>query len=254
MCHTVAMKTVVITGGTSGIGLAFVELFTKDGWDIVVVASSKAMPKNSPKVLYIQQDLSINGASEQTAIQLKKHKKHIHTLVNNAGFGQYGRFEEIPLARQRSMIQVNIVALTELTHLLLPDIIKAKGRILNVASTAAFAPGPFMNVYFATKHYVLAFSEALQEELQDKGVSVTALCPGPTLTHFGDQAGASKTSLFRGNLPTAMDVASFGYSALLSGKTIAIHKLRNRVLILFTKYAPRSIARRVMANSLINVK
>lgn len=244
------MKTVLITGGTSGIGLELVGLFAADLYHVVVVARSKRMPTDAPKVTYIQQDLSQPESPKEIFDTLKRRKITVDVLVNNAGFGAYGRFTDIDLNQQMSMISVNISALTELTYRLLPDIIDNRGKILNVASTAAFSAGPFMSVYFATKHYVLNFSESLQAELKNSGVTVTALCPGPTKTRFEDTAKASSTRIFRRNTASAKDVAKYGYQKLHDGTPLAVHGFRNKILVQLLRFLPRALVRDVMYRNL----
>jgi uncharacterized protein len=243
------MKTVLITGGTSGIGLELVKLFIKDAYQVVVASRSKRMPPDPEykNVVYIQSDLSEPGSAKKLHAQLESRNISIEVLVNNAGFGDFGDFALSDLSRQTDMIQLNVATLTELTHLLLPNIIDSKGKILLVASTAAFVPGPYMSVYYATKHYVLAFAEALSEELKNKGVSVTALCPGPTSTNFKKAAHIKGASLFNGALPSAKEVAAYGYSELQKGKVIAVHGWRNKCKVILLRLLPKSLARRVSA-------
>ncbi len=247
------MKTVLITGGSSGIGLEFVRLFLANDFKVIVASRSDTMPDLDDEfknVVYFSQDLSKSSSAKELAQKLAAKKIKIDVLVNNAGFGDYGAFVESDIEKLTSMMQLNMNTLTELTHLLLPQILKSKGKILNVASTAAFAPGPYMNVYFATKHYVLAFSEALHEELKSSGVSVTALCPGPTKSQFSQNAQAGSASIFRGSLPTAQDVARFGYKALDQNQAVAIHGWKNRVQIFLLRLLPRAISRKALGSSL----
>ncbi len=245
------MKSVLITGGTSGIGLEFVNIFLKNNFKVYVVSRSKNMPKDKKytSVTYFQSDLTLPAAAIDIKKWLDSKSASINVLVNNAGFGDYGSFSSSDLGKQKDMIALNISALTELTHALLPDIIKNKGKILNVASTAAFAPGPLMNVYFATKHYVLAFSEGLSIELKGRGIGVTALCPGPTQSNFSSEADASNTSYFSGKLPSANEVAQYGYDSLMSGKVVAVHGFKNRLGTTLVRLFPRSIVRNYLAKS-----
>jgi short-subunit dehydrogenase len=167
--------------------------------------------------------------------------------VNNAGFGSLGRFQALAPDTARNIIQVNVAALTELTRLFLPGMIaRRRGRILNVASTAAFAPGPLMAVYYATKAYVVSFSEALAEELRGSGVSVTVLCPGPTRTEFQAVAGMGSARLFR--LPGVMDaapVARAGYRGMMTGKRMVVPGWTNRGLPFVIRFSPRGVVARV---------
>jgi short-subunit dehydrogenase len=169
-------------------------------------------------------------------------------LVNDAGVGTFGPFAAADLARTMAMIQLNVGALTELTHRYLPGMLeRGTGRILNVASTAALQPGPFMAVYYATKAYVLSFSEAVAEELRGTGVTVTALCPGPTASGFQAEAAMETSRLVAGRrLPTAAAVAGAGHRAMLAGKAVAIVGFQNRLLAASVRVSPRSVVRRVV--------
>ena len=171
----------------------------------------------------------------------------IEVLVNNAGFGLGGEFSETAVERELEMIQVNIVALTHLTKLFLAPMIKRKsGRVLNVASTAAFQPGPLMAVYYATKAYVLSFSEALSEELRNTDVTVTALCPGPRDTDFADTAEMGESRLFNAfGIADADDVAKYGYDAMMSGKRLAIPGIKNKILAQANRLAPRALSAKI---------
>ncbi len=170
------------------------------------------------------------------------NKCNIEILINNAGFGDYGYFHTLDLAKQQQMIRLNIEALTDLTYLYGKDMVKRKsGKILNVASTAAFQPGPLMSVYYATKHYVLAFSEAIAEEWSSFGVTVTALCPGPTESGFQKAASASLNKIFNKNLPTSREVAEYGYASLMKGKRVAIHGLTNTIMAWSIRLLPRRL-------------
>jgi short-subunit dehydrogenase len=171
---------------------------------------------------------------------IKSKNVKINVLVNNAGFGDYGYFKDSDMKKTEEMINLNILALTKLTRLFIDDIVESKGMILNVASTAAFQPGPLMSVYYATKAYVLSFSEAIAEELKDSEVSVTALCPGPTKSGFQDAANLTNSKLFDGRkIPTSKDVAEYAYNSLLSGKRVAIHGFQNKMLAHTVKFLPR---------------
>src|SRR3954447_6416423 len=219
-------ETALITGASSGIGLDLARLFAKDGCDVVLVARSEGKLRELAAELerdcgvtahVIALDLARPNAAEALVQRLPAD---VDVLVNNAGFGVAGPFVETDLAKELEMIQVNIVALTQLTKLLLPKMVaRRRGRVLNVASTAAFQPGPLMAVYYATKAYVLSFSEAIADELRDSGVTVTALCPGPTETGFAAVAGMDQTRLFTLMKPmTSAEVAKKGYEAMKRGR------------------------------------
>jgi uncharacterized protein len=173
---------------------------------------------------------------------------HVDVLVNNAGFGDFGAFGQSDLQRQLAMIDLNVRALTELTHHYLAGMLeRGEGRILNVASTASFQPGPLMAVYYATKAYVLSFSEALSEETRGTGVSVTALCPGPTASGFQPAAGLEHSKLLAGRkLPSSATVAAAGYAAMKRGKPVVISGLKNRVVAASIRVTPRPVVRRIV--------
>ena len=173
----------------------------------------------------------------------------VDVLVNNAGYGDYGEFAKSDLGKLEGMILLNVLATTQLTRLFLPDMIqRGAGKILNVSSTAAFQPGPMMAVYFATKAYVLSLSEAIAAETEDQGINVTVLCPGPTQSDFISTANMRQAELLNKStedkLPTADDVAQFGYDALQSGQVVAVHGLANKLMTFSTRLAPRSLIRK----------
>lgn len=237
---------VLITGASSGIGKEFAKIFARENYELVLVARRKPLLLNLKKELEqkynAKVDLIIEDLSDLNSVKrIRKKINNLHTLVNNAGFGDSGPFAKSNYDKNESMINVNITNLTNLTKLFLPDIIANKGKILNVASVAAFQPGPFMSVYFATKSYVLHFSEGLSEELNKKGVSVTCLCPGPTRTEFDKVAGAN----FKGNIPSAKEVAEYGYKSLMKGKVVAVHDWKFRILVKLNRILPRSVVRKL---------
>lgn len=245
------MATALITGASSGIGLELAKLFAADGHDLILVARSndaleklaqELTGKHNVKARVLPVDLSLSSASNQIYEQLSGVE--VEFLINNAGFGTFGMVAETKESSLLEMMQVNIVALTQLTRLFLPGMIKRKrGRILNVASTAAFQPGPLMAVYYASKAYVLSFSEALANETKGTGVTVTALCPGPTLTGFQKRAHMEDSNLVSGNLPVmdAAGVARIGYHAMMKGKTLVIPGMTNRLLAFSVRLGPRKL-------------
>jgi len=240
--------TVLITGASSGIGAELARIFAKKGHDLILVARSKQKLvdlkkdiQGKGKITILIKDLGEKNAAEAVYNAVKKEYVHIDILVNNAGFGDYGLFIDSAWKKQEQMITLNITTLTHLTHLFVQDMVANNyGRIMNVASTAAFQPGPLMSVYFATKAYVLSFSEALANELQGSGITVTTLCPGPTTSGFQKEAHMEQAKIVQGNLPAARDVAQFGYSAVMSGKRVAVHGWKNKLLVLSTRFVPRS--------------
>jgi len=242
--------TALITGASSGIGSDLARLFARDGHDVVLTARSEGKLRELGAQLekefgitatVIVADLVQPEAPRQIAERLVAKSINIDALVNNAGFGVIGPFEKTDLSAELEMIQVNVVALTHLTKLLLPGMVSRKrGRILNLASTAAFQPGPLMAVYYATKAFVLSFSEAIADELRDTGVTVTALCPGPTATGFSDAAGMNETRLFTLMKPmSSMEVAERGYEAMKQGRRVAVSGMMNRMLVQSIRVTPR---------------
>ena len=249
--------TVLITGASSGIGYELAKVFAKHKHNLVIIARSsetlKIVKEHLEKtfgidVMIIVKDLSDPYAPKDIYDEIIKSNIQINILVNNAGFGDYGWFYESDLIKNHEMIQVNIDAVTQLTRLFLPEMIKRKdGKILNVASTAAFQPGPLMTVYYATKAYVLSFSEGLAEEIEDKGITVTALCPGPTTSNFQKIANMGESNLIKNkNLPTSSQVAEYGYHSLMKGKRVAIHGIMNSIQANMVKFAPRKIVTRMV--------
>ncbi len=242
-------KTALITGASSGIGLELAKLMAQDYERLVLVARDEKKLQEVAKalegdygihVVVLAQDLAKPGSAQEVFEYCQQHHLAVETLVNNAGFGLYGEFSTTNLQTEQEMIQVNVIALTELTKYFLSHFLKQNnGKILNVASTAAFQAGPLMAVYYATKAYVLSFSEALAEEVRKTGVSVTALCPGPTATRFAQRGKLSSSSLFHGNTNSAEEVAKVGYRALKAGKTFVIPGLKNRFFVFAERFLPR---------------
>lgn len=251
-------ETALITGASSGIGLDLARIMAA-GFDLILTARNEASLAKHAKELQEQHgnrahvipaDLARPEAPEQIFAEIKQRGLQVDALINNAGFGGYGPFTETNLQAELEMIQVNITALTHLTKLALPAMLERKrGRIMNVASTAGFQPGPLMAVYYATKAYVISFSEAIANELQGSGVTVTCLCPGPTETGFARRADMEKSRLFKVGKMQSGDVARAGYAAMMHGKTLVIPGVRNWVMAESVRFSPRklvtAIARRV---------
>ncbi len=245
-------QTALITGASSGIGLDLARLFARDRYDLVLVARSEAKLREIAAELQkecnitatvIVADLAQPDAPRRIAGELRAKAIAIDALVNNAGYGLAGPFVETDLQRELDMIQVNVVALTHLTKLAVREMVaRRSGKILNVASTAAFQPGPLMAVYYATKAYVLGFSEALADELRDSGVTVTTLCPGPTETGFASAADMESSRLFRMVRPaSSADVARAGYEGMKRGRRIVIPGIRNKLLVQSLRISPRRL-------------
>jgi len=253
----VTAGTALITGASSGIGLELATLFARDGYDLVLVARRRdkletlgedLRQQHGIRFTVIAADLADPTAPAEIVRHLAAASIAVDVLVNNAGFGELGPFANTDLETARRMIEVNVTALTVLTKLFLPGMLaRRRGRILNVASTAGFAPGPLMAVYYATKAYVISLSEALAEELRGSRVSVTVLCPGPTLTEFQTVAHMESTRLFRlpGVVMDAGAVAKGGYAGLMRGKRMVVPGLLNKVLPLVIRFSPRAVVVRV---------
>lgn len=248
--------TALVTGGSGGIGLELAKVLARNGFDLVLVArkrdtleaaAGQLEGKFDVRVHVFAADLRRREAPQEIFGFLQNENIPIEVLINNAGFGLGGEFSETAVERELEMIQVNIVALTHLTKLFLAPMIKRKsGRVLNVASTAAFQPGPLMAVYYATKAYVLSFSEALSEELRNSNVTVTALCPGPTLTDFADTAEVSSSRVAQAfGKADAADVAKYGFDAMMSGKRLAIPGIKNKILAQANRIAPRALSAKI---------
>jgi uncharacterized protein len=250
------MPTALVTGASSGIGLELAGLLARDRHDLVLVARSRGRLETLARGLaeefgvrarVLAADLSGPSAPAAIAAALAADSTPIDVLVNDAGFGAHGLFAELPLEEQLAMIRLNVTALTHLTGLFLPAMLaRRSGRILNVASTAAFQPGPLMAVYYATKAYVLSFSEALASETADTGVTVTALCPGPVATEFQKRAGTEKGVLVTGPLALpAKQVAEAAYRGMLRGRPLVIPGARNRMVVQALRVSPRRLVTKV---------
>ncbi|OLB15604.1 MAG: short-chain dehydrogenase [Gemmatimonadetes bacterium 13_2_20CM_70_9] len=248
--------TAVVTGASSGIGLELARLLARDGYDLVLVARSvdkldrlgaELAARHGIRARTVGADLASPDAPGAIAEMLKQAALQVDVLVNNAGYGTSGPFATTELRTELDLLQVNVIALTHLTKLVLPAMLAAKrGRILNVASTAAFQPGPFMAVYYASKAYVLSFSEALAEELSGTGVTVTTLCPGPVPTGFQARAGVDLKKVVR--TPLVMDaaaVARAGYVGLMKGKRLVVPGLGNKLLVQSERFAPRRLVTKI---------
>lgn len=249
-------KTALITGASFGIGLELARIFAREGHNLVLVArtadklrqvASELEKAHSTRSLILAADLAEPGAAAYVLDQTTRAQIAVDILVNNAGFGQYGLFAENDLEQCLRQIQLNVTTLTHLTRLYLPEMIerakteKTPGRILNVASTAAFQPGPLMAVYFATKAYVLHLSEAVANELDGTGVTVTCLCPGATATEFHKRANATGMRLLKMGSMDARTVAEDGYRALMAGKPVVISGFKNWLVAQSVRFSPRKL-------------
>jgi short-subunit dehydrogenase len=245
-------NTALITGASNGIGLELAKVHASKGGDLVLVARNKTKldelkaeleSQFKVSVYTIGKDLSANNSAQEVYDETTKQNIQIDYLINNAGFGDFGIFAETEWNKELQMINLNITTLTQFTKLYLQDMVKRKsGKIMNVASTAAFQSGPTMSVYYATKAYVLSFSEAVDNEVSGKGVTVTTLCPGPTESGFQAAAAMEESNLVKGKkLPAAKEVAEYGYSSMMKGKTVAIHGMMNWIMANSVRFTPRAL-------------
>lgn len=247
----------LVTGASAGLGEQFAQLFARDGHDVVLVARNAArlepiaerlrLHKVNPIVL--AEDLARPGAAARVYAAVKARGLEVNFLVNNAGYGSTGPFLDLPLEQEAEMVQLNCSTLLELSHLFGNDMRARKtGRILNIASTAGFQPGPFMATYYASKAFVVSFSEALAHELKDSGVTVTCHCPGATATQFAGRAGNDSSRLFqRPGIAKAEDVAAHAYEAMMQGEVLSVHGLLNWVSMQSLRFSPRAVVRSLAA-------
>ncbi|MFN5417632.1 MAG: SDR family NAD(P)-dependent oxidoreductase [Flavobacteriia bacterium] len=251
------MATALITGASSGIGLELAKIHAQKGGNLVLVARNLEIletlkqeleAKHKISVYVIGKDLSKIDAAMEVHSELLEKNIQIDYLINNAGFGDFGMFVETEWEKEERMINLNITCLTQFSKIYAKEMVKRKsGRIMNLASTAAFQSGPTMAVYFATKAYVLSLSEAVDNEVRSFGVTVTSLCPGPTVSGFKAAADMENSALFKSkNLPTAKDVAEYGYKAMLKGKPVAIHGFLNYILANSVRFVPRQWAVKIV--------
>jgi short-subunit dehydrogenase len=237
---------VLITGASQGIGYEFAKIFAADGFPLILTArdeprlqqiAAELTARHKIEIKVLPADLSRPNTSAEIFAELQRAQIHVGILVNNAGFGFHGAFADLDWPKQAGMVQVNITALAELTHLFLkPMLARREGRILNVASTAAFVPGPFMAMYYASKAFVQSFSQALSEELAGIGVTVTSVCPGMTRSQFQSRSGLQRQESFP--MMEADVVARIGYRALMRGQRVVITGSMNRVFVFLTRFVP----------------
>ncbi|MGA3066617.1 MAG: SDR family oxidoreductase [Tepidisphaeraceae bacterium] len=244
-------KTALVTGASVGIGRDLADLFASDGHDLVLVSRNRAQLEDlaiklrrahGVEVQVMAKDLSMPGAGQEIFDQVESAGISVEYLVNNAGFGANTRFADSDVMNQLGMVQVNIGALTHLTRLFLPGMLKRRsGRIMNLGSVAGFMPGPYMAVYYATKAYVLSFSEALATELRGTGVTITVVCPGPTATEFGARAGFGTGKLALPSM-SSKRVAEIAYAATMRGRRAVVTGWGNKILAIIPRLVPRSFA------------
>jgi short-subunit dehydrogenase len=242
--HPVAL----ITGASSGIGKALAENFAEHGYDVILAARSVAKMEAQAAELQkrfgvtatvIASDLELPTGAAELHAEIKCRGVTLSALANNAGYGTFGEFKDAALDTQLAMMQLNMTSVVALAKLFLPDLLATKGKMLNTASTAAFQPGPYMAVYYATKAFVLSFSQALAAELAETGVTVTAFCPGPTASGFQDKADMQHSGMVKGKrLPTSEEVARKGFRAMQRGRRVYIPGFKNWILAQLPRFTP----------------
>ncbi len=251
-----ADETALITGASSGIGLELARLFAADDSNLVLVArredrlralAHELKSEFGVDVFILPKDLSEKNAPKEIFDALQKENIQIDVVVNNAGFGTRGAVAEIDTDTQIDMIQVNVVALTHLTRLFLPGIIeRGRGGILNVGSLAGFQPGPNLAVYYATKAYVLSFTEALSEEIKNPDIKITCLAPGPVRTEFGSKSDLDDSLLFKLSLMDAEPVVKAGYEGFRKGKVIVLPGIKQKIIPFLLRFTPRFLVRKIV--------
>lgn len=248
-------KYVLITGASSGIGYELAKLFSNDGYNLILVARSlsnlkkvkEELNRSNIDIQILNLDLSKTGECDKLISFIESNNLCVEVLVNNAGIGSFGQFCGIKWEVEESLIDINIKAVTKLTKYFLSKFIERKsGGILNVASTAAFAAGPKMATYYGSKSYVLNLTEAIHEEVKDKGINVSCLCPGPVRTSFQEKAGIQKSEKAKKYLMEAEEVARIAYKDFKKGKVIIIPGFKNKLLVLANKFLPRVISRKII--------
>jgi len=251
-------KTALVTGASSGIGREFAKHLAALDYNLVIVARREKLlidlkrTLSNVKVYVYTKDLTAAHATDDLLKYLSQEKIQIDVLINNAGFGDYNRFDEADISKLQNMINLNIKVLTDLMYYIGNQMLHRKaGYILNVASTAAFQPGPMMATYFATKHYVLALSEAVAYEWKDEGVVVSSLCPGPTMSEFFEHADMTGSKMLKTmKLPTSNEVAKFGLDNMFNNKTVAVHGGLNKFLIFMGRFVPRNLITKLTAKAM----
>jgi len=243
-------KVALITGASAGLGVEFARQLSKRGHRLVLAARRRErldeLAEELGNARAVAIDLSKKDAAAKLMADVAAAGEEVEILVNNAGFGLIGKFAELDAKRERQMIDLNVATLTDLCRAVAPQMIARKsGGIINVASTAAFQPGPKMAVYFATKAFVLSLTEALHEELKPHGVHVTCLCPGPTRTEFGDVAGFGGNSMFDRVAMESPEVVAAGLKGLDKNRAVVVPGLVNKITAASTRFAPRPVVRKI---------
>jgi hypothetical protein len=246
-------ETALVTGASSGIGRAFCQVLAEHGYSLILVARREKLLEAvaaEARLIGVAAEIEpvdLTDSADAEALAKRLSDRRIDVFINNAGLGSLGAFLDTPLATHRNMIDLNIAAYTRVFHTVARGMtLRRAGRILNVASVASFQPGPLMSVYYATKVYALHLSEAVAEELAPLGVSVTALCPGPTRTPFHAAAGMDERTMQNASMPTTREIAEHGYESMMRGKRVALYGNGFRAMILAERVLPRRLVRRVV--------
>ncbi|PIV90805.1 short-chain dehydrogenase [Candidatus Gracilibacteria bacterium CG17_big_fil_post_rev_8_21_14_2_50_48_13] len=253
-------EVALVTGGTQGIGLECAKILAAEGYDLILVGRDKEKAERACALIQknfsvsatpLPQDLKEIDAPQKIFDAVHAMGVHVSLLINNAGFGIQGDFATTQLDYEIGMMRLNMETVVRLTKLFLPDMIaRRSGKILNVASTAAFQAGPYMSIYCATKAFVLSFSEALAEEQRGKNITVTALCPGPTKTGFQANAHLEELAPKQGSAADPFVVASAGIHGLMSGRAVVVPGFKNTFLIFMERFLPRRSVVRAAAKVL----
>lgn len=248
-----SVNTALITGASGGIGYEIAKIAASNNINLVLVSRNKdkldqirkdLKEKYQVKIWIFAHDLSNTDTLPELVDEIDNLGLEINILINNAGLGDYGKYTETSPGKEMEMLNLNILALSYLTKVFYRRMVHAgNGRILNLSSIAGFMPGPYMSVYYATKAYVQSFTEALAEEARGTGVTLTALCPGPTESNFFANASVTKISRIKMlmSYPTAEEVAKYGFKAMMKGKTVAIHGIKNKVTVFMINFVPRKL-------------
>lgn len=249
-------RTVLVTGASGGIGKGIAEAAARDGWHLVLTARGTAdieafaddwRRRYGVQVTALAQDLSLPGGAAALFEAVQARGIALDCLVNNAGIGVYGEFADNALDEELSMLRLNIEAPTVLAKLFLPQLLARGGRLLNIASTASFPPGPYLAAYYGSKAYLRVWSEGIAEELASRGVSVTAFCPGPVRTQFAQRAHARRSALFNsGRLPDGDEVGRAAWQACMAGRRLVVHGLLNKLQVFSMRFTPRIVLAKVV--------
>ena len=252
-------RTALVTGASGGIGKGIAQAAAREGWHLVLTARTTAgieayaddwRRRHGIEIVALAQDLSLPGGAQALFEQVQARGLRIDALVNNAGIGVFGEFAETDLDAELGMLRLNIEAPTVLAKRFLPGLLERGGRILNIASVAAFPPGPYLAAYYGSKAYLRAWSEGIAEELERRGVAVTVFCPGPVRTRFAERAQARRSALFRGaHLPDGDTVGRAAWQACMQGRQLVVHGVAGKLLVFLMRFTPRRLIARIVRHA-----